>query len=144
MPIRRVRGRSIVAAHEVGTVQTGLRKHAGNPKFKALGERLEDLKNRHQQGLLLSIDFLKELLALAKDVVKTEARDQILQRPRHNLDGLVKDAPIDAGKGPQCGENQHACVVAAITLPEVLGILKPMFWAHKASTRTSSRSTSCG
>ncbi|RWQ45674.1 MAG: HsdR family type I site-specific deoxyribonuclease [Mesorhizobium sp.] len=49
-----------------------LRKHAGNPKFKALGERLEDLKNRHQQGLLLSIDFLKELLALAKDVVKTE------------------------------------------------------------------------
>jgi type I restriction enzyme R subunit len=33
-----------------------LRKHARNPKFKALGERLEDLKNRHQQGLLLSID----------------------------------------------------------------------------------------
>ena len=49
-----------------------LRKHAGNPKFKALSERLEDLKIRHQQGLLLSIDFLKELLALAKDVVKTE------------------------------------------------------------------------
>lgn len=49
-----------------------LRKHAGNPKFKALGERLEDLKNRHQQGLLLSIDFLKELLALAREVVKTE------------------------------------------------------------------------
>ncbi|MBY2998425.1 HsdR family type I site-specific deoxyribonuclease [Rhizobium leguminosarum] len=49
-----------------------LRKHSGNPKFKALGERLEDLRNRHRQGLLLSIDFLKELLALAKDVVKTE------------------------------------------------------------------------
>lgn len=49
-----------------------LRKHAGNPTFKALSERLEDLRNRHQQGLLLSIDFLKELLALAKDVVKAE------------------------------------------------------------------------
>jgi len=49
-----------------------LRKHAGNPKFKALAERLEDLKNRHQQGLLVSIDFLKELLELAKDVVKLE------------------------------------------------------------------------
>ena len=49
-----------------------MRKHAGNPKFKALGERLEDLKNRHQQGLLLSIDFLKELLALTKEVVKAE------------------------------------------------------------------------
>lgn len=49
-----------------------LRKHSGHANFKALAERLEDLKNRHQQGLLLSIDFLKELLALAKDVVKLE------------------------------------------------------------------------
>ena len=49
-----------------------LRKHAGNPKYKALAERLEDLKNRHQQGLLVSIDFLKELLELAKDVVRFE------------------------------------------------------------------------
>lgn len=60
-------------AKEISVKLAGrLRKHAGNPKFKALGERLEDLKNRHQQGLLLSIDFLKELLALAKDVVKME------------------------------------------------------------------------
>ncbi|QKK08988.1 MAG: HsdR family type I site-specific deoxyribonuclease [Planctomycetota bacterium] len=49
-----------------------LRKHGGNPKYKALAERLEDLKNRHQQGLLLSIDFLKALLDLAKEVVKLE------------------------------------------------------------------------
>ncbi len=49
-----------------------LRKHSGNPKFKALAERLEDLKNRHQQGLLVSIAFLKELLDLAKEVVKLE------------------------------------------------------------------------
>jgi type I restriction enzyme, R subunit len=49
-----------------------LRKHAGNPKYRALAERLEDLKNRHQQGLLVSIEFLKELLELAKDVVKLE------------------------------------------------------------------------
>lgn len=49
-----------------------LRKKAGDPRFKALGERLEDLRARHQQGLLLSIEFLKELLALAKDVVRAE------------------------------------------------------------------------
>ena len=60
-------------AKEISIKLTGrLRKHASNPKFGALGERLEDLKNRHQQGLLLSIDFLKELLALAADVVKAE------------------------------------------------------------------------
>jgi type I restriction enzyme R subunit len=60
-------------AKEVSIQLAGrLRKHAGDPKFKALADRLEDLKDRHQQGLLLSIDFLKELLALAQDVVKAE------------------------------------------------------------------------
>jgi type I restriction enzyme R subunit len=49
-----------------------LRKHTNNPMFKALIERLEALKNRHEQGLLVSIDFLKELLELAKDVVRFE------------------------------------------------------------------------
>jgi len=49
-----------------------LRKHIHNPKFKALAERLEDLKNRHEQGQLHSIDFLKELLRLAEDVVTIE------------------------------------------------------------------------
>jgi type I restriction enzyme, R subunit len=49
-----------------------LRKHAANPNYKALAERLEELKNRHQRGLLISIDFLKELLVLAKDVVRLE------------------------------------------------------------------------
>jgi type I restriction enzyme R subunit len=49
-----------------------LRKRLHDPRFKALGDRLEDLKQRHEQGLLLSIDFLKSLLALAQDVVATE------------------------------------------------------------------------
>lgn len=49
-----------------------LRKHKDNPKFVALGERLEKLKERHEQGLLHSLDFLKELLTLAKEVVQAE------------------------------------------------------------------------
>jgi len=49
-----------------------LRKHMHDPRFKALAERLEDLKRRHEQGLLVSIDFLKSLLDLARDVVATE------------------------------------------------------------------------
>lgn len=49
-----------------------LRKHKGNPKFIKLGERLEKIKERHEQGLLNSIDFLKELLMLAKEVVEAE------------------------------------------------------------------------
>ncbi len=49
-----------------------LRKHKGNPTFVALGERLEKLKERHEKGLLHSLDFLKELLTLAKEVVQAE------------------------------------------------------------------------
>lgn len=49
-----------------------LRKHKDNPQFVALGERLEKLKERHEQGLLHSLDFLKELLTLAKEVVQAE------------------------------------------------------------------------
>ena len=49
-----------------------LRKHEGNPKFIALGERLERLRERHEQGLMGSIEFLKQLLDLAKDVVRAE------------------------------------------------------------------------
>jgi len=53
-------------------VERHLRKHLNDPRFKALGERLEALKQKHEQGLLLSIDFLKALLALARDVVAAE------------------------------------------------------------------------
>ncbi|NTU58605.1 MAG: HsdR family type I site-specific deoxyribonuclease [Chlorobiaceae bacterium] len=49
-----------------------LRKHKDNPQFVALGERLEKLKERHEQGLLHSLDFLKELLTLAREVVQAE------------------------------------------------------------------------
>jgi type I restriction enzyme R subunit len=49
-----------------------LRKHMGKPRFKALSERLEALRERHAQGLIQSIDFLKELLSLAKELVGAE------------------------------------------------------------------------
>lgn len=49
-----------------------LRKHKKNTKFIELGERLEKLKEKHEQGLLHSLDFLKELLTLAKEVVEAE------------------------------------------------------------------------
>jgi len=49
-----------------------LTRHKDTPTFVALGERLEKLKERHEQGLLHSLDFLKELLTLARDVVEAE------------------------------------------------------------------------
>lgn len=49
-----------------------LRKHKDNPEFVALGERLERLRERHEQGLLHSLDSLKELLILAKEFVEAQ------------------------------------------------------------------------
>jgi type I restriction enzyme R subunit len=49
-----------------------LGRHRGNPRFVALGQRLEDLKNRLEQGLLNSLEYLKLLLDLARDVLQAE------------------------------------------------------------------------
>ncbi len=49
-----------------------LRSREHDPRFKELGERLEELRQRHEQGLLVSVDFLKALLDLARDVVAAE------------------------------------------------------------------------
>ena len=72
-----------------------LRKHLGNPKFTALGERLERIKERHEQGLLTSVEFLKQMLELAKDVVEAEKQaDPVEERDRAKeaLTELFKEA----------------------------------------------------
>lgn len=47
-------------------------KHAGDPTFKKLSERLEELRDRAEQGLISSIEFIKELCNIAKDTVQAE------------------------------------------------------------------------
>jgi type I restriction enzyme R subunit len=71
-------------AHEIEVrLVARLRKHLGNPKFVALGERLEKIKERHEQGLLTSVQFLKEILDLAKDVVEAEKQaDPVAEQDR--------------------------------------------------------------
>jgi type I restriction enzyme R subunit len=79
-----------------------LRKRGNDPRFKELGERLEALKARHEQGLLTSVEFLKELLKLARDVVSTERTAPPLDREAEGKAALTqlfeeaknKDTPI--------------------------------------------------
>ncbi len=47
-------------------------KHPGHPQFKALSERLEELRDRAQKGLITSIEFVKELCKIAKETVQAE------------------------------------------------------------------------
>ncbi|PWQ99267.1 type I restriction endonuclease subunit R [Leucothrix pacifica] len=48
------------------------KKHTGDPKFKSLSERLEELRNKAELGLIASIDFVKELCKIAKETVQAE------------------------------------------------------------------------
>ena len=47
-------------------------KHTNDPKFVRLGEKLEALREKHEQGLITSIEFLKLLLELAKEAAQAE------------------------------------------------------------------------
>lgn len=47
-------------------------KQAGNPNYKKLSDRLEDLRDKAERGLISSIDFIKELCKLAKETVQAE------------------------------------------------------------------------
>ncbi|MEC1781867.1 type I restriction endonuclease subunit R [Schinkia azotoformans] len=49
-----------------------IQEHGNDPKFIKLGERLEELRERHEQGLITSVEFLKRLLELAKDAAEAE------------------------------------------------------------------------
>lgn len=46
--------------------------HRNEPRFIKLGEKLEELRMRHEQGLITSIEFLKNLLDLAKEAAQAE------------------------------------------------------------------------
>ena len=61
------------------------KRQQGNPKFKALSERLEELRDRAQQGLISSIEFVKELCKLAKETLETEAKVNAMLKALQNI-----------------------------------------------------------
>ena len=113
-------------------VSRWLRKRLHDPRFKALGERLEELKARHEQGLLTSVEFLKELLNLARDVVTAERAEPpaereaqgkaaltelfeaaknaetpiIVERVVNDIDEIVRYVRFDGWQGTHAGERE--------------------------------------
>jgi type I restriction enzyme R subunit len=49
-----------------------LQNKGGNPIFKALGERLEKLRDKAEQGLISSIEFIKHLCDIARETLQAE------------------------------------------------------------------------
>lgn len=48
------------------------RQNSGNLKFKELGERIEALRDKAEQGLISSLEFIKQLCELAKETLQAE------------------------------------------------------------------------
>lgn len=72
-----------------------LRRHAANPAFIVLGERLEKVRDRHEQGFLTSLELLKAILEVAKDVVEAEREtdpEEERDRAREALTELFNEA----------------------------------------------------
>lgn len=72
--------------------------HAGNPIFKKLSERLEDLRRKAEQGLITSIEFVKELCKLAKETVQAEKDMELLvieKTPKAALTDLFLELKTD-------------------------------------------------
>jgi type I restriction enzyme R subunit len=74
------------------------KKHAGNPRFKKLSDRLEELRDKAEQGLISSIEFVKELCKLAKETVQAEKElEELIQEktPQAALTELFLELKTD-------------------------------------------------
>jgi type I restriction enzyme R subunit len=97
------------------------KKHAGDPKFKALSERLEELRDKAEKGLITSIEFVKELCKIAKETVKAEKEkaDEIQEKsPKAALTELFIELKTD--KTPAVVErivNDIDAIVRAVKFP---------------------------
>ncbi|SOE23133.1 type I restriction enzyme, R subunit [Spirosomataceae bacterium TFI 002] len=75
-----------------------LKKQAGNPTFKKLSDRLEELRDKAEQGLISSIEFVKELCKVAKETVQAEKElDELIpeKSPKAALTELFLELKTD-------------------------------------------------
>jgi type I restriction enzyme R subunit len=56
----------------------------------ALGERLEKVKERHEQGFLTSLEFLKQILEIAKEVVEAEKETDPVEERNQAKEALTE------------------------------------------------------
>lgn len=109
-----------------------LHKHGNNPTFKRLSERLEDIRNKAEKGLINSIEFIKELCQLAKETLqaekvmepeaeqknakaaltelflelKTDTTPAIVERIVNDIDEIVRVVRFDGWQNSTVGERE--------------------------------------
>jgi type I restriction enzyme R subunit len=102
-----------------------LRRHLGHPRFVALGERLEKVRERHEQGFLTSMEFLKQILEIAKDVLEAEKDtdpEEERDRAKEALTELFQEAK---------SKNTHIIVERIVTdIDEIVKKVRFPDWQH--------------
>jgi type I restriction enzyme R subunit len=109
-----------------------LGKHQNNPLFKALSQRLEEIRDKAEKGLINSIEFIKELCKIAKETLQaekqTETREEqktakaaltelflelktdttpaIVERIVNDIDSIVKVVRFDGWQNSTVGERE--------------------------------------
>ena len=71
-------------------VSARIRRHSNRTRFIALGKRLEELKDRLEQGVLTSLEYLKQLLVIAREVVQAE-REVDTEEERRNAEATLSE-----------------------------------------------------
>lgn len=85
-----------------------LGKHAGNPKFKKIADKVEELKEKMRQNLMTSIEFLKQLLEMAKELLDAEkelAPEDKRSKAKAALTELFQTVKSESGKENLIVEN---------------------------------------
>lgn len=103
-----------------------IQRHSNDPKYIALGEKLEKLRDQHKQGLIGSIEFLKMLLALAREAVQAERE-------------VVPEEEIDRGKAALTElfngvKNEKTPIIVERVVNDIDGIVKIVRFAGWQNT----------
>ena len=109
-------------------------KHRDDPRFIALGARMEKLREEHEAGLLTSMEFLKALLALAKDVAQAEKE-------------TVPEEEVDKGKAAltelfQSVRNDNTPVIVERIVNDIDGIVRIVRFPGWQNTSTGRKDVS--
>ena len=66
------------------------KKYANQPKFVELSKRLEALRDKAEQGLISSIEFIKELCQIARETIQAEKQEEHIEVRKTGKEALTE------------------------------------------------------
>jgi type I restriction enzyme R subunit len=105
-----------------------LAKHKGILKFKELSERLEEIRNKAERGLINSIEFIKELCQIAKETLQAE-RDTETKEEQKNAKAALTELFFEMKT-----DKTPAIVERIVTdIDEIVRIVRFDGWQHSTT-----------